>query len=203
MRTEEAATPVVQKIFTQDSHIFLVVGSIEPRKNHTFILDAFERFWDAGGRGTLLIVGAHGWKNEAFLDRVKHHPKNGGELILLRSANDADLNFAYQNASALVIASQVEGFGLPIVESFQYGLPVLCSDIPVFREIADGKATFFDLSDPDHLERALTEHCRTHYAADRAHRVPRPYLSWEQSTQQFYDEITKINAPADRPKTFA
>ncbi|MFY0611619.1 MAG: glycosyltransferase family 4 protein [Hyphomicrobiaceae bacterium] len=193
---EETATPAVQEIFQQERHVFLVVGSIDPRKNHTFILDAFERFWGNGGQATLLMIGAHGWKNEAFLERVKRHPKNGTELFLLRSANDADLNYAYDNASALVFASAIEGFGLPIVEAFLYGLPVICSDIPVFREIAEGKATFFDLSDPAHLESAIVEHCRTHHVTGRDNRVPQPYLSWEDSTRQFYDEIAKLNAPS-------
>ncbi|MGI9478470.1 MAG: glycosyltransferase family 4 protein [Hyphomicrobiaceae bacterium] len=203
LRSDESPTTAVQEIFSRDNPVFLVVGSIDPRKNHGFILDAFERFWQDEGQATLLIIGAHGWKNEGFLDRVANHPKTDKELFLLRSANDADLNFAYKNASALVFASQIEGFGLPIVEAFQHGLPVICSDIPVFREIADGKATFFDLSDPAHLESAIAEHCRTHSMTDNADRAPQPYLSWKESTQQFFGEIEKMSKPAEHSYTIA
>jgi glycosyltransferase involved in cell wall biosynthesis len=189
---EKIVAADMQEIFEQDDHIFLVVGSIEPRKNHSYILDAFELFWASGGRSKLLIIGKHGWKSDEFLDRVAAHPNAGANLHVLRNASDADLEFAYKNASALVFASKIEGFGLPIMESFQRGLPVLCSDIPVFQEIARGKATFFDLSDPTHLKDALTEFCNAHVSSERTVRTPQPYITWKESTRQLFKEITEI-----------
>ena len=168
-----------------------MVGSIEPRKNHAYVLDAFDLFWQQGGIASLVIVGRHGWKSDSLLERIAQHEQLGRQLFLLRDATDAELDHCYRNASALVIASIIEGFGLPIVEAFQRGLPVLCSDIPVFREIADGKATFFDLAHPDHLTGALEGFCRDHASQDRRMRKPQKWLNWRESTEQLISAIMR------------
>lgn len=191
--TGDSLASDMQQVFQGDGNIFLVVGSIEPRKNHAYVLDAFDRFWATGGRASLVVIGRSSWKSEEFLARVAAHPKANGRLRVLRNASDADLDFAYNNASGLIFASKIEGFGLPIVEAFRHGLPVLCSDIPVFREIADGKATFFDLSDPANLANALAEFCTIHDAAKRTMRSPQPYLTWEQSTEQLFQGISFVH----------
>ena len=185
-------------IFGQPEHVFLMVGSLEPRKNHGFVLDAFERFWAAGGQASLVIVGRQGWKTEDLLQRIAHHRLHQKRLFLLRDVSDAELDHAYRSASALVIASEIEGFGLPVVEAFQRGLPVLCSDIPVFREIADGQASFFRLDDPDRLTAVLHAYCRGHDPARRSERTPRNWLTWKQSTEQlFANLIQALDAPAE------
>jgi FkbM family methyltransferase len=189
----------VAEIFATHRHVFLMVGSIEPRKNHTFVLDAFDRFWRDGGEATLLFIGRSGWKTEEFIARVERHHGLGRQLHLLRDANDSELDYAYRNASALVIASEIEGFGLPVVEAFQRGLPVLCSDIPVFREIADGRATFFDLSDAARLTEVLRAFCASHDPAARAARAPQPWLTWRESTEQLFSAfLDALDARAAR-----
>ena len=182
----EPVRPAVAAIFTGACHRFLMVGSIEPRKNQGFVLDAFDILWDRGGAATLVIVGRHAWKTEELLDRIERHEQLGRRLFVLRDATDADLNHAYTHASALILASEVEGFGLPIVEAFQYGLPVLCSDIPVFREIAEGRAAFFELGDPRNLTTEVEGFCRTHDPAARPQRDPQGWLTWRQSTEQLF-----------------
>ena len=178
--------PVVRDIFAVPRHVFVVVGTIEPRKNHSFILDAFDRFWADGGDASLVVIGQRAWKTDAFLDRVENHQKLDRQLYLLRDVTDTELDFAYRNASALVIASEIEGFGLPIVEAFQRGLPVLCSDIPVFREIAQGKASFFALDDPNNLTAALLAFCRAEAPSERRHRLPQAWPTWRESTEQLF-----------------
>lgn len=162
--------------FETDAPVFLMVGSIEPRKNHGFVLDAFDRFWGQGGQATLVVVGRQDWNSERLLARIAGHDQLGQQLFVLRDASDAELDHGYRHASALVIASEAEGFGLPIVEAFQHGLPILCSDIPVFREIADRRATFFDLAIADNLTVALTAFCRRHERWNRWIRQPQRRL---------------------------
>jgi glycosyltransferase involved in cell wall biosynthesis len=173
----------VVEIFVKPEHVFMMVGSIEPRKNHAFVLDAFDRLWQSGQSATLVIIGHNAWKTQDVIDRIVEHPQFGQQLFLLRDATDSELDHAYWNASALIIASTIEGFGLPVVEAFQRGLPVLCSEIPVFREIADGRATFFDLDDPDRLAAALMDWCETHDPATRRVRAPQSWLTWRESTE--------------------
>ena len=181
--------PVVSDIFAGPRHVFVVVGTIEPRKNHSFILDALDRFWDHGGDASLVVIGQRSWKTDAFLNRVGNHQKLDQQLYLLRDVTDLELDFAYRNASALIIASETEGFGLPIVEAFQRGLPVLCSDIPVFREIAQGKASFFALDDPKNLTDALLAFCRARALSERERRSPEAWLTWRESTDQLFSAL--------------
>jgi alpha-1,2-rhamnosyltransferase len=176
--------PAIESIFGSREHIFLTVGSIEPRKNHPFMLAAFESYWRQGGTGAWVVIGKYGWMNDEFFNRVETHAQRGTRLFLLRDVGDGELDYAYRNASALLIASRVEGFGLPIVEAFQRGLPVICSDIPVFREIADGRASFFALDSPESLALALRAYCAARDPLQRARRAPQEWITWRQSTEQ-------------------
>jgi O-antigen biosynthesis alpha-1,2-rhamnosyltransferase len=183
---DEDVRPAIRDMFRTDAHVFLMVGSIEPRKKHAFVLDAFDRLWAAGGDGCLVIIGRQGWRTEDLLERIGNHPESGKRLHVLRDASDSELDHAYRNASALIIASEAEGFGLPVVEAFQRGLPVLCSDIPVFREIADGRATFFSLDHPDRLACAIMDFATKHDPATRWERSPTEWLTWRESTVQLF-----------------
>ena len=176
--------PDVQAMFAGSEHVFIVVGSIEPRKNHGFILDAFERLWAQGSDARLVIIGRYGWKNEDVVARIEGHAQLGRRMFLVRDMADSELDYAYRQASALVIASESEGFGLPVVEAFQRGLPVICSDIEVFREIADGRATFFDLASPGNLADAVANFTTAHDPAARHVRLPQHWLTWRESTEQ-------------------
>eukprot|EP01037_Dinobryon_pediforme_P002579 gene2579-2619_t len=191
---DRTVRPEVTAMFERGTHVFIMVGSIEPRKNHRFVLDAFDRVWAQGGTAKLVIIGRHGWKTEDVITRIETHPKRGTCLFLARDMNDSDLEYAYANASALVIASEAEGFGLPVVEAFQRGVPVLCSDIPVFREIADGRATFFGLASPQTLTDAVTTFCATHDASTRE-RHPQSWLTWRESTEQLLETVLSREPP--------
>jgi len=201
-RQDSVTRPEVQAVFDGPLHVFIVVGSIEPRKNHSFILDAFEDLWRTGVRAKLVIIGRSGWKNEDLVARITGHAQYRTQLFLLRDIDDSELGYAYGEASALVIASTVEGFGLPVVEAFQRGLPVLCSDIPVFREIADGRATFFHLASPQNLADAVSGFCAAHDPQLRRQRQPSGWITWRESTGQLLDAVLAtgpIQGPAMPP----
>jgi glycosyltransferase involved in cell wall biosynthesis len=175
-------SPDVQDIVASSAAIFLAVGSLEPRKNLSFALDAFERVWERDSQARLVIVGHNSWKVDELIERIQRHPLRGASLFWLRDASDTDLEHLYRRATALVFASLIEGFGLPLVEAMQRGLPVICSDIPVLREIADGKATFFSLDNPNQLTRILFATIDEHAMSERPRRVTHSWLSWREST---------------------
>jgi alpha-1,2-rhamnosyltransferase len=185
----QSVRPLLNEIFAPDRHVFLMVGTIEPRKRHAVVLDAFDLFWANGGVGALVLVGRHSWKTEEFLARVASHPQFGQQLFLLRDATDTELDFCYRHASSLVMASEVEGFGLPVVEALQRGLPVMCSDIPVFHEIADGRAEFFAFDDPAACAAVLARFCDRVPLSDRSRRTPQRWLDWKQSTEALFEAM--------------
>ncbi|MFO1025156.1 MAG: glycosyltransferase family 1 protein [Acetobacteraceae bacterium] len=181
--TGAPARPAIVALFAAPEPTFLMVGTFEPRKRHAFVLDAFDLHWRQGGRARLVLIGRQAWKTEAFLHRVAAHPEYGRRLFLIRDAGDTDLAHAYGHAAALIIASEIEGFGLPVVEAFQYGLPVLCSDIPVFREIAGDRAAYFSLTDPATLTALLAG---VGPGESEGRRTPQPWITWTESADQLF-----------------
>lgn len=130
---------------------FLMVGTIEPRKNHLYVLEAFSALWERGVDVKLCIVGRIGWKCDDVLAVYESSPEKGRRLFMIHDASDAELSYCYDHASATIISSHTEGFGLPLVEALQYGGAVFASDIPVFREIGGDSPLYFTLNTSDDL----------------------------------------------------
>jgi len=156
-----AVEPRLARLFKTQDPVFLMVSTIEPRKNHDYLLDAFERAWASGSSARLCIAGRIGWKCDALLARVRNHAELNKRLFMFNDLSDTSLEHAYSHASALVFPSWVEGFGLPLVEAMQRGLPAMGSDIPIFREIGGEYMAYFDLANPQSLADLVTEFERT------------------------------------------
>lgn len=134
---------------------FLCVATLEPRKNHAMILDAFEKLWARDPRVQLVLVGAPGWCNDSLLERVASHPQRGRRLHWLRDVDDAGLTALYRAARALLYLPEDEGFGLPVLEARELGCPVIASDIPVLHEAGGSWPQFLPLGDENALLQAL------------------------------------------------
>jgi len=137
--------------------VFLMVGTIEPRKGHRVALAAFDRLWRAGASARLVIVGRRGWYEEAVVAAISGHSEFGRNLFWFDDVEDGELAYLYQNVAALVLPSYAEGFGLPIVEAARHGRPVICSDLPVFREVGRDGALYFRVNDPEALAATIQE----------------------------------------------
>jgi len=159
----------------------LMVGTVEPRKGHAQALAAMEQLWQDGIDAMLVVVGRQGWMTEEVCARLSAHPEAGRRLFWLRDVGDADLAWLYGAAAALLMASEGEDFGLPLVEAARLGCPVLTRDIPVFREIAGDHARYF----VGREARPLAEAIRALLADRAAGALPDPRgirpLSWDES----------------------
>jgi glycosyltransferase involved in cell wall biosynthesis len=140
-----------------------MVGTIEPRKGYGAVLDAFDALWRDDCDHRLIIVGREGWTHLpdqwrasiiAVRDRLEHHPERFRKLVWMSGADDDQLALAYRQADCLIAASYGEGFGLPIIESYQRGVPVLARDIAVFREVAPAGTVFFR---PNNLAQSIAQ----------------------------------------------
>ncbi|NVM75103.1 glycosyltransferase involved in cell wall biosynthesis [Duganella sp. SG902] len=146
--------------------IFLMVGTIEPRKGHLQALEAFDQLWRDGVKVHLVIVGNEGWKAlpaserrtiPAIVERLRSHPQGGQQLHWLQGLDDQALQQVYRASSCLLQPSEGEGFGLPLIEAVSHGLPLLVRDIPVFREVAGANASYFSGMDGASLARAVAD----------------------------------------------
>lgn len=165
---------------------FMMVGTIEPRKRHALVLDAFEDCWRRGGNEELAIVGRAGWMVESLMNRLRHHDELGRRLHVIEGATDDELAYLYGSCRALIQASDNEGFGLPIIEAAQYGKPVILSDIPVFREIAGEHATYFRAGNRNDLARILADSWSCKIETDSSKIA---WLSWDDSVAQLAEVI--------------
>jgi glycosyltransferase involved in cell wall biosynthesis len=120
---------------------WLMVGSIEPRKNHGCALEAYEQYAArAENPRPLHIVGGRGWHSEKIHQKMAALRQQGLEVIYRGYVADRDLRAAYRDAFALLQPSWHEGFGLPVLESFSQGLPVIASDAGSLPEVSAGAA---------------------------------------------------------------
>jgi O-antigen biosynthesis alpha-1,2-rhamnosyltransferase len=158
-KTAGQVRPALRAVFEQgEQHrTYITVGTIEPRKNHAFLLDAFDSAWARGSKAKLCIVGKEGWKCRAVLQRIRKHRQLGQRLLLFHDLNDGELQYCYQRAQALIIPSIAEGFGLPLVEALSLGCRVWASDLPVFREVGGDFCRYFDLRSPEALADLLVK----------------------------------------------
>ncbi len=147
----------VREAFATETPTFLAVGTLEPRKRHALALDAFEILWKRGVDVTLVFIGAEGWKIEALAERLRSHPEYDRRLFWFQHSSDNDVSHAYENASAVVSMSMAEGFGLPLAESARLGKGVICSDIPVFREVGGEGAVYFKSEHPGSMAEAVED----------------------------------------------
>lgn len=182
----------------------LSVGTLEPRKNHLGLVEAYTRLvLQQRVPHHLVIAGGQGWRNRALLERLASCELRD-RIHLLGYVDDADLPTLYQGAAAFAFPSWYEGFGLPVLEAFACGVPSLISHDPALREIAGpGNALVADPACPDEmaaaLHRLLSDDPLRAMLRLRGLRRAREF-SWERCAQQtlsVYREATAL-APVGR-----
>lgn len=137
---------------------FVVVGTIEARKNHLLLLQLWRRMTETSGIAApkLVIVGQRGWECENVIDLLDRCEALRDVVIEAPGASDAELATYLHHAQALLFPSFVEGYGLPLVEALSAGVPVIASDLEVFRELAGTRPTYLDPLDGLGWLRAIT-----------------------------------------------
>ncbi len=172
--------------FVKSGKTFLMVGTLEPRKGHMVALQAFSKILKGTNNDCrLLIIGHNGWKNDEIRKQLAL-PEYKDKVLWIEDATDAELRWAYAHSDALIAASKDEGFGLPLVEAAHFGLPIICSDIPIFREVTQGNADYFKVMDADDLARCMSEWLKTEqHPNSRNIRI----YTWQESAQEILDII--------------
>lgn len=125
---------------------FVILGTIEPRKNHWMLLQVWRRLIERHGDDAprLIVIGQRGWESENVLNLLDRCPVLRGFVIERSDCSDNEVARYLLNARALLFPSFIEGYGLPLLEALSIGLPVIASNLPVFKEIADTVPDYLD-----------------------------------------------------------
>ncbi|MBF9057933.1 glycosyltransferase [Rhodobacterales bacterium HKCCSP123] len=129
---------------------FVMLGTIEPRKNHALMLDVWELLaarLPPGRMPDLHIIGPVGWRVEGLMARLRAHPLLGRSIHLHGPLPEAEVRAHLARATALLFPSVAEGYGYPPLEALRAGALPICSDLPVFRETLGNSAVYLDATD--------------------------------------------------------
>jgi glycosyltransferase involved in cell wall biosynthesis len=133
--------------------LLLFVGNIDPHKNLSTLVKAFALLKNKSrdyNRMRLIIAGNKRAGTGALAEVLRSLSLSEDDVKVLGYVSDEQLVELYNSAAAVIMPSLYEGFGLPVIEAMACQTPVIVSDIPVFREIADGGALFYSPSENEH-----------------------------------------------------
>ncbi len=125
---------------------FVMLGTIEPRKNHILLLQLWRTLVERMGDGAprLVLIGQRGWECDHVYHLLQRCPALAGAVQLQAACSDAELATYLHHSQALLFPSFAEGYGLPLVEALAAGVPVIASDLPAFREVAGDGPDYLD-----------------------------------------------------------
>jgi glycosyltransferase involved in cell wall biosynthesis len=185
----------VKDSFSDGREYFLFVGGVHPRKNLLNLLKAFSLFkkWQKSNM-KLLVAGRMAWQYEDLLEKIKTY-KYRDDLILLGALDEAQLTRVTASAYALVYPSFFEGFGMPILEAMQSGVPVITSNTSSMPEVGVDAALYADPNDPDAIAQQMLllykdEKLRNFQIEKGLARADA--FSWDQTAEKVWEKILAI-----------
>jgi len=140
---------------------FVMLSTIEPRKNHDMILSVWRRLIARHGSNApqLLVIGQRGWQCDNVMNLLEYCADLRGFVLHRSRCSDVELARYLQHAQALLFPSFVEGFGLPLVEALSLGVPCIASDLAVFREITGNIPNYLDPVDAEGWMKCIEAFC--------------------------------------------
>lgn len=177
----------------------LAVGTVEPRKGHRVLLDAWRRLRAEGlpaGQGfTLVFVGKPGWMVDDLVAEIRREESGGGALRWLETVDDELLDRLYRDAAFCAVPSRYEGYGLAAIEAFAYGKPLLCSSGGALPEVVAGICDVIDPIDTGAWTAAMRRFIadpgalRVAEARIRAHFKP---LAWRDAVKTWLESLDSV-----------
>jgi glycosyltransferase involved in cell wall biosynthesis len=167
---------------------FLKVGTLEPRKGHSDLLDAFDILWASGFPDALVFVGQKGWHIDDLYNRINAHPEYGRKLFWFDDVQDPELDQLYSCCKGSLVASFAEGFGLPLIEALGYQKPVLARDLKVFRQHENCGVQYF----PDTHEPTVLAERIKQWSDDIIREkviVSAPDTGWDESVAELIEAV--------------
>ncbi|MEY4566728.1 MAG: hypothetical protein RLY14_1698, partial [Planctomycetota bacterium] len=179
---ESLFTPVI------DSNPYLMVATFDPRKNHPFLLDTFDRLWAKGSSEKLCFIGRVGSLCNNLMNRIDKHPEKNKKLFVFHDIQDGELQHCYRYSKGVISPSIVEGFGLPIIESLWHNKRTLVSNTPIHREVGGQLCEYFSLDDKDSLVTLLQSSSPSPHTNIGSYQIP----TWSDSAKAFMESCLML-----------
>ncbi len=174
----------------------LFVGTLEPRKNILGLVQAYEQLLPAlRDEYQLVLAGGVGWYMEETQEYIAGLKKQGLQIITPGYISDDAKAALYEHANLFVLPSHYEGFGMPILEAMDYGIPTAVSDIEVFHEVAGSASLYFDKDSPASIAKAMAKVLGSpdlqKELVAKGHERLKSY-NWQDIAQSVYENIKQI-----------
>ena len=175
-----------QTIAKINSPYILFVGVIQPRKNIIRLIEAFEMVKANNQELKLIIVGKKGWQSDAIYKRAEES-RFAKDIIFLGGVSNDHLDDLYRNALAFILPSLYEGFGMPVLEAMNYGIPCIVSDNSSLSEVSGDSSLLIDAYNSSDIAEKIEilcrdENLRKEFARKGLERVKN--FNWEKAAEQ-------------------
>lgn len=185
----------IRKNATNGKPYFFFIGSMHPRKNLLRLIEAFDIFKNENPRfdHQLVLAGSILWDNKMF-DKILNKIRCKNDIIFTGRISDEKLTGLLGAATALTFIPTFEGFGIPIVDAFQSGIPVICSNVTSMPEVAAGAALLVDPFNTFAIAEAMkeiviNEKLRIELIEKGSKR--KSFFSWKKTAEILYECILK------------
>lgn len=170
----------------------LFIGTIEPRKNLSILIDSFSELKKSHKIPHKLILGGGiGWRNTETLEKAKQSK----DVVLTGYLTEQEKKYLYQNADMFVYPSIYEGFGLPPLEAMNYDIPVICSTGGSLKEIFSGHSLSFNPFDKEKLKRHILTLIDNPELRDSLAKEGQKYaatFTWERTAKRVMEAMEKL-----------
>ena len=150
----ERRAATLRKFHLDKVNYFLSVGTVQPRKNYSRVVEALAALREMGVALNYVIAGGSGWLQDELRQTIARRGMSD-YVHMLGLVDDADLPALYSGARMLVMASLYEGFGLPVLEAMACGAPVITSNLSSLPEVGGSAALLVDPGDTDAISDAI------------------------------------------------
>ena len=186
------SAPLEVELPPREPDLLFSPGTRMPHKNVETLLRALALI-PVGRRPRLVVTG--GVDDDPLVALVSDLGL-GDHVRIERWLSREDLERAYARATAVVLPTRFEGFGLPVLEAMERGCPVICSDLPVLREVAGDAAVYADPADPDSFAAAITASLSRPDELERlsaAGRARAGAFSWDRAAAATIDSLRRAS----------
>jgi glycosyltransferase involved in cell wall biosynthesis len=194
VRPPTTATPLPAGL--ERGRYALLVSTIEPRKGHRLIYEAWVKLLAAGvpqrARFKLVFVGRIGWMIADLMRDLRGDPRLAGTLEIFTDADDAKVSALYRDAAFCLYPSRYEGYGLPAVEAFHHGKAVLASTGGAVPEVVGDFSPCLDPEDGEawrSMLQAWIEDPQARAPYEERIRSTFRHLDWSESARTFFDLV--------------